>query len=139
VKTLLKFFIEFLDYLYLDPRYKITDSTTSGSATNNAAITLTGPTISWQIANDRGQILFDAAPTTSRSPENWFRVSIIREYLDSFDERGHASPAETAAWIRDNGERIESLFSDARVAESCRALTALEEAKANEYWGPSQQ
>ena len=59
--TLLEFYLQYLDYL--NPRYRITNSSTSGVATNDASLTLTGPETSWQIANDRGQILFSFAPT----------------------------------------------------------------------------
>ncbi|MGO9548120.1 hypothetical protein [Mycobacterium sp.] len=139
MKTLLEFYLKNFEFLYLDPRYRITDSSTSGVAAINASLTLTGPVVSWQLTNDRGQILFDVAPTKLSAAENWFRVSIIREYLDGYDERNVVSPTEAAIWIRDNRDRIDELFSDSSAAESCQALTALENAKAIEYWGPPKQ
>jgi len=41
MRTLLQFFLEYFDFLYLDPRYRITDSTTAGE-TINASLTITG-------------------------------------------------------------------------------------------------
>ncbi len=120
----------------MNPNYRITNSRTSGSDTINASLTVTGPILSWQIANDRGQILFDVAPTKSISPDNWFRVPIVRQYLDGYDETNVVSLAESVAWIRDNAQRIEDLFVDSSAAQSCKALTALEEANALKYWGP---
>ncbi|MGB8792118.1 MAG: hypothetical protein WCD33_11460 [Mycobacterium sp.] len=137
MKSLLEFFLKYFDFLYLNRRYHITDSRTTGAETINASLTVTGPTISWQVTNDRGQILFHLAPTKLATPENWFRASIIRQHLDGFDERNAISPVEAVAWMRDNISRIEELFSDSSAARSCKELTALENANADKYWGPS--
>lgn len=136
MKTLLEFYLRYLDFIYLNPDYRITNSRTSGSDTINASLTLTGPTLSWQFTNDRGQILFDVAPTKLASADNWFRASIVRQYLDGYDETNVVSPAETASWIRDNVGRIEALFVDSSATQSCKELAALEETNALKYWGP---
>ncbi|MCV7402294.1 hypothetical protein H7K24_19335 [Mycobacterium fragae] len=137
MKTLLEFFLRYCDFLYLDPQYRITDSRTSGAATIDAGFTLTGPVISWSLHNNRGQIGFAVAPTQfAASPENWFRISIIRHYLDNYDETNVVSRADEIGWIRDNISRIAELFSEASVAHSCEALTALEETLATKYYGP---
>lgn len=136
MKTLLEFYLQYLDFIYLDPEYRITNSKTTGSATINASLTLTGPTLTWQIANDRGQIQFAVSPTGMSSPENWFRAPIVRQYLDGHDEEKVISPAETVAWIRDNVGRIKDLFADSSVVHSCEKLAALEEGNALKYWGP---
>ncbi|MCV7409664.1 hypothetical protein [Mycobacterium florentinum] len=126
MNTLLKFFLKYLDFLYLDPRFRITDSSTSGVETNNASLTLTSPVTTWQISRDRGQIHFYVAPTklADRS-RNWFRLPIIRQYLDDYDETHMVPPAEAVSWVRDNRGRIDELFSDTSVANSCEALAAL--------------
>jgi hypothetical protein len=135
--TLLEFYLKYMDFLYLDPRYRITDSRTTGVATNGASLTLTSPITSWDLVNDRGRILFSIAPTKlAGEPRNWFRLSIIRQYLDDFDETNRVSPAQAVTWARDNRDRIEELFSDASASASCDALTALENANAVKYWGP---
>ncbi len=132
--TLLEFYLKHLDFFYLDPRYRITDSRTSGVATNGASLTLTSPLTSWQISNDRGQILFGVASTKfAAEPRNWFRLSIIRQHLDNYDETNTVS--EQAGWARNNLGRIDELFSDAAPSESCEALTALEDVNAEKYWG----
>jgi hypothetical protein len=137
VTTLLEFILKHLGFLYLDPQYRITDSRTTGAATTGAALTLTSPATSWQIANDRGMISFSIAPTTlSSDAGNWFRLSIIRQYLDGYDEMNAVAPAEAVAWARQNRARIDDLFSNVRASESCEALTALENANAVKYWGP---
>jgi hypothetical protein len=137
MKTLLEFFMRYFDFLYLDPRYRITDSTTSGAASIDAGLTLTGPVISWSLHNNRGKIGFGVAPTQfAASPENWFRIPVVRQYLDDYDETNFPSPEATVAWIRDNLGRIEELFSDTSAAGSCKALIALEESLATKYFGP---
>lgn len=55
MKTLLEYFLKYFDFLYSDPRYRITDSRTSGAQTIDAALTLSGPVASWSFANNRGQ------------------------------------------------------------------------------------
>jgi hypothetical protein len=130
-------YLKYQDFLCLDPRYRITDSRTSGAATNGASLTATSPITSCQIDNDRGQILFSLAPTKlAGEPRNWFRLSIIRQYLDDYDETNPVSPTEAATWVRHNLGRIDELFSDALAPRSCEALIALENANAVKYWGP---
>ncbi|WP_083562195.1 hypothetical protein [Mycobacterium malmoense] len=137
MKTLLEFYLQYFNFLYLDPRYHITNSETSGNLTINASLTLTGPLISWNLFNDRGQMGFAIAPTQlAASPENWFRISVVRQYLDNYDETNFVPPEATVAWTRDNLGRIEELFSETTAASSCKALIALEESLANKYFGP---
>lgn len=113
--TLLEFFLKYLDFLYLDPHFRITDSSTSGVANNGASLTLTSPLTTWQISNDRGQVLIGIVPTKlAAQPQNWFRLSIIRSiirrYLDDYDETNVVSPIEAVTWVRDNRDRIDDLF-----------------------------
>lgn len=137
MKTLLEFFLHYFDFLYLDPRYRVTDSTTSGNPTINASLTLTGPVISWELSNDRGQFGFTIAPTSlTTSPDNWFRVTLIRQYLDDYDETNAVSADQTVAWIRSNLSRIEQLFAGAQAERSCEELLKLAKALAIKYWGP---
>ncbi|WP_081968258.1 hypothetical protein [Mycobacterium kyorinense] len=136
MKTLLEFYLKYFDFLYLDPHYRITNSRTGGVATINASLTLTGPLLSWQLANDRGQMQFYVAPTKLNAPENWFRLPVIRQHLDGYDETNRVPAEETVAWIRDNLGRIEDLFSDSSAVQSCKAVTELENANAIKYFGP---
>jgi hypothetical protein len=137
VKTLLEYFLRNFDFLYSDPRYRITDSRTSGAQTIDAALTLSGPVVSWSFANNRGQINLGVAQTRlAQSHEHWFRIQLVRQYLDHYDETNAVRPEETAAWIRDNRGRIEDLFCDASTADSCKALITLEKALAIKYFGP---
>ena len=137
MRTLLEFFLKYLDFLYLDPRYRGTDSSTVGVATSGATLTLTSPSTSWQLSNDRGRIGFAVAPTElAADSRNWFRLSIIRQYLDGFDETNAVAPTEAAEWARQNLSRIDDLFSSGGASASCEALTALENLNATKYWGP---
>jgi hypothetical protein len=138
MKTLLEFFIEYFDFLYLDARYRVTDSSTSGVATINAGLNLTGPIISWSVHNNRGKLNFGVAPTVlASSSENWFRISVIRQHLDDYDETNRADPIDMVTWTRNNLSRIEEMFSSANAAKSCDELIALEKALADKYYGPS--
>lgn len=137
MKHLLGVLLEYFDFLYLDPQYRITDSSTSGSPTIDAQLVLTGQLLSWSITNDRGHILVAAAPTANSAPENWFRLTIIRRHLD-----GTVTPsplnAEAADWLRTNTARVEGLFKDEATAiTSCAALVSLEHAAADELFGRS--
>jgi hypothetical protein len=136
-KTLLEYFLTYFKFLYSDPRYRIMDSRTSGASTVDAGLTLRGPIVSWSFGNNRGQIHLGVAPSRyAKSPEYWFRIPVVRQYLDHYDETNCVPPGETAAWIRDNRGRIEDLFCDASAADSCKALIALEKALAIKYFGP---
>jgi hypothetical protein len=137
VKTLLEMFIKYFGFLYLSPNYGITNSTTSGSATANASLTLTGPVISWDLSIDRGEVGIGIAPTRfASSPDNWFRLSLVRQYLDGYDDTIAVPLVETVTWIRDNLRRLDELFSDATVVRSCEELLALANSLATKYFGP---
>lgn len=135
MKTLLEYFLRYFDLLYLDPRYRITDSSTSGVATNNASLRLTGPILSWSLTNDKGQIVLHVAPTELATASNWFRVSLIKQYLDNDDEIEYLPAADEIGWVRENGGRLEQLFADGSKLESTYdKLGALRRSNANKYW-----
>ena len=135
MKTLLEYLLKYFDVLYLDPRYRITNSSTTGVASNNASLTITGPILSWQLTNDRGQFLLAVAPTALATPDNWFTVSLIKQYLNGQDEVDYLTAADEIAWIRENGERAEELLSDASTIETvCETLRSLRRSNANKYW-----
>jgi len=86
MKTLLAVVYNHFEFLYLDPRYRITDSSTGGVATNDATLRLTTPFTSFWFSNDRGQVLCDVAPTKSDSTKNSFYIPLVRQYLVRSDE-----------------------------------------------------
>ena len=135
MKSLLEYFLKYFDILYLDPRYRITNSSTTGVATNNASLTMTGPTLSWELANDKGQFLLVVAPTALATSDNWFSVSLIKQYLTRQDEIENLSAADEIAWIRVNGQLVEDLFSNASELEDiCETLRSLRRSNSNRYW-----
>jgi len=137
VTRLLEYLLKYLGFLYLDPRYRITDSSSTGSPTENASLRLTSDVLSWRLTNDRGQIRLVVAPTKLERSENWFRITSVRQYLDHEEERGTMLTDELALWLGHNINRVENLFSEnSLAANSCAALIALEEAKANKLFGP---
>ncbi|BBU24753.1 hypothetical protein [Mycobacterium xenopi] len=135
MKALLEYFLAYFEFLYLDPRYRITDSSTRGLAAIDASLRLTGPTLSWNLTNDRGQMQLTVAPTELATPENWFWVSLIRQHLNGDDEIEYLSTAEEIEWARENSGRIEQLFSDSSaIAKNCEALRTLRQFNAETYW-----
>jgi hypothetical protein len=138
MKALLAFFYNHFEFLYLDVRYRITDSTSSGSAVADAALRITGPRMSVRVTNNRGQLECGLAPTKHDSPENWFRIAIVRQFIDGLDESNRMLVADNVAWLRDNLARIESMFDDTVVIETCKGISALETVMANKYFGPAQ-
>lgn len=135
MKSLLEYFLNHLDMLYLNPRYRITDSSTRGLASIDASLRLTGPVLSWYLTNDRGQIELTVAPTKRVTPENWFWVSLVRQYMRSDAEIEYLSPTQEIEWVRENSARIEQLFSDDPALETtCAELRALRSSNADRYW-----
>jgi hypothetical protein len=136
---LLEYLLRYLEVLFLDPGYRITDSSSTGSATENASLRLTGDILSWRLTNDRGQIRLVVAPTKLETSENWFRITSVRQYLDHEEEHGTMLTDELASWLSLNINRVLELFADDSIAaSSCAALIAIEEAKANKLFGPEQ-
>lgn len=135
MRELLEFFLKYFDHLYQNPEYHITNSKTSGANAINASITVTGPEVSWLIANDRGQMQLSISPTRLQSPENWFWISLIQQYLEGQEEIQYLSAAEEIRWARDNEQRTTELFSDHSTIESvCEELRALRRPNAEKYW-----
>lgn len=135
--ALSEFYLKYLDFLDLDPSCRITEFTNEGGTARGESLTVAGPVASWNISNDRGQILLSVAPTKLAAlSRNWFRLAVVRQYLDGYDETQTVSLTNTVNWARQNRTRIEGLFSDDAASASCEALTAVEDANAVKYWGP---
>jgi hypothetical protein len=103
--------------------------------TIDAGLNLTGPAVSWSIANNRGQFRIAVAPTAQPS-DHWFRVSLVRRYLDGYDETNAVSPSEEVRWIRENLGRVEELLTGTNAASSHKDLEALAKTLAIKYFGP---
>lgn len=137
MKYLLEVFLRYFEFLYLDPQYSITRSSTSGSPLTGAQLIITGNKLSWSVTNDRGQISLATAPTAAIAPENWFRLSIIRRYLDGTVAAGGTINAEDLDWLKANMARVEGLFADTpKTQRSCKELITLENMVADELFGP---
>jgi hypothetical protein len=138
MRTLLEFFLKNFDFLYLDSRYRITDSKTRGDAIN-ASLTVTGPILTWFLVNDRGQMQLSIAPTRSLTPRNWFWASLVKQYLDDVPEIEYLPIEKEIEWARSNIQGIEQLFSDTSTLEdTCDKLRALRRSNADKYWGPAE-
>lgn len=132
MKPLLEFYIKYFDFLYLDSRYRFTDSSTNGM---NASITVTGPNLTWRITIEKGQPQLSISPT--RLPGNGFWISLIRQYAGGLEDIRYLSAIEEAEWARENIGLIEELFSDASNLEAtCDDLRALLRSNAEKEWGP---
>lgn len=137
VRELLAYFLKYFDHLYQNPEYHITNSKTSGANVINASITVTGPEVSWLIANDRGQMQLSLAYSPAVTRELVLDL-LIRQYLDGHDEIQYLSAAGELRWVRDNEQRLTDLFSDQSTIESvCEELRALRRSNAEKYWGPA--
>ena len=136
MKKLLEVFLHYFEMLYLDPAYRISDSTSSGSADSDASMVITGPNLTWRLVNNRGQFQLAVAPTHLLSPENWFWLSVIREYLDG--DQDTVLDSQGIAWLERNIGRVAQLFeTPSSAAESCEALNALKESIAERSFGPA--
>lgn len=137
MKTLLEVFVRYFDFLYLDPRYRLTDSSTSGSADADAQVVLTGDVLTWSFSNDRGQLTLGVAPTLHLAPENWVRLPIIRKHLDGNQVPDGILTTEDIEWLKANISRVESLFADPETSQkSCKELITLGNQVAAELFGP---
>jgi hypothetical protein len=121
----------------MNPQYRITDSRTDGRPTGDASLRLTGPLASFWFSNERGRLFCDVAPTQSASQKNWYRVPIVRQYLEGLAEANATSAKESAAWIESNLERIETLFTEDAIARSCSEMSSLEKISAEQRFGPA--
>ena len=133
MKPLLEFYIRYFDFLYHDPRYRFTDSRTDGMS---ASLTVTGPTLTWLIAIEKGQPQLSISPT--RLTDNGYWISLIRQYIHGHEEIQYLPASEEIEWARENIGQIEQLFSDAPNLEAtCDKLRDLLRSNAEKQWGPA--
>jgi hypothetical protein len=135
MRTLLEYFVRYFDILYLDSRYRITDSSTTGVPTANASLRLQSPILCWNITNDRGQILLYVAPTELVTPTTWYSVSLIKQYLSGQQQIEYLSAVDEIGWVREDPSRLEQLFSDAStISDTCEKLNELRRLNSDKYW-----
>ncbi|MEE2851228.1 MAG: hypothetical protein VX424_01040 [Actinomycetota bacterium] len=135
MKTLLEFIVHYAGFLYLNPRYRITDSSTRGLEDIDASISFSSERLKWDIVNDRG-IIYLAAVPLFQDGSDWFALSLIRQYLERSDDAGQGQPVEQANWLSQNLNHVEQLFADkSTAARVCDELTALRRANSSKRWG----
>ncbi|WP_081292976.1 hypothetical protein [Mycobacterium colombiense] len=135
MKTLLEFIVRYVEFLYLNPKYRITDSSNRGLADIDASISFSSEQLKWDVVNDRGIIYFAAVPVHQDSPD-WFPLSLIRQYLERSDDAGVAQPMEQANWLSQNLNEVEELFADKPTASRvCDELATLRLSNSSKKWG----
>lgn len=135
MKALLKFVLRYVEVLYLNPAYRIIDSRHRGIAEIDASISFSNGLMRWDVTNDRGQYDLVVSPAVDARQEDFFWISLIRQYLDGGDDRRGALD-DLIGWLNANFTRIEQLFSDGPTAiRVCDELVALKKANAYKNWG----
>ena len=136
MKTLLVFVVQYVGFLYLNPTYRITDSSTRGLADIDASMSFTSERLKWDVVNDRGIICFTAVPIRQTASDDWFALALIGQYLDGDEGAGARSPVEQADWLSANLNRVEQLFVDeSTAAHVCDELAALRRSNSSKKWG----
>lgn len=136
MKTLLEFIVQYAGFLYLDPRYRITDSSTRGLTDIDASISFTSERLRWDVVNDRGIIYFAAVPVFGKTPDDWFALSLIRQFLEGGDDAGADTAVDQANWLSVNLKRVEQLFADEpTAARVCGELVTLRRSNSSKKWG----
>jgi hypothetical protein len=136
VRTLLEFIAQYVEFLYLNQNYRITDSSTRGLPDIDASISFSSDRIRWDVINDRGRIYFAAVPMYQEGVDDWFTISLIRQYLEGGDDTGADFPVEQASWLSANLGTVEQLFSDESTSmRSCEELIALRRSNSSKKWG----
>lgn len=75
------------------------------------------------------------APTEAAAWNDWFRVSLIKQYLNGEDEIEYLTAADEMEWVRENVDRIEQSFADGPTIDTtCESLKPLRRSNANRYW-----
>jgi hypothetical protein len=136
MRLLLEFIARYVGFLYLDPKYRIIDSSNRGLSDIDASITFASDRIRWDAINDRGQIYFAAVPLLQTSDPDWFTSSLIRQYLEGGEDTGAGAPVAQANWLSENLSRVEQLFSDEVTStRSCEELIVLRRSNSVKKWG----
>jgi hypothetical protein len=135
MKTLLEFIVRYCSFLYLNPKYRITDSSNRGLAEIDASISFSSEVLKWEIVNDRGIIYFAAVPVSQADPDG-FALSLIRQYLERSDEPGAVQAVDQANWLSRNLHQVEELFAEKPDASRvCDALADLRLSNSSKRWG----
>lgn len=135
MKTLLEFIVRYGSVLYLNPKYRITDSSNRGLADIDASISFSSEVLKWDVVNDRGIIYFVAVPVL-QDGSDWFALSLIRQYLEESDDTGPIQPVDQANWLSQNLNEVEGLFADKPTASRvCDELDTLRLSNSSKRWG----
>lgn len=135
MKTLLEFIVQYVGFLYLNPKYRITDSSTRGLADIDASISFSSEQLKWDVVNDRGIIYFAAVPVF-QDGSDWFALSLIRQYLEHSDETEVVQAVDQANWLSQNLHQVEELFADKpNSPRVCAALANLRLSNSSKRWG----
>lgn len=135
MKTLLEFIVRYGSFLYLNPKYRITDSSNRGLADIDASISFASEVLKWDVVNDRGIIYFVAVPVL-QDGSDWFALSLIRQYLEKSDDTGPIQPVDQADWLSRNLNDVEDLFANRPTATRvCDELAALRSSNSSKRWG----
>lgn len=136
MKALLTFIIRHVGFLYLNPRYRITDSSSRSLADIDASISFTSEQLNLDVINDRGTIYFAAAPRFQEVGRELFPISLIRQYLEGEIRVNPAASEEQANWLSTNLDRVEQLFADEpTTTRVCEELVALRRSNSSRKWG----
>ncbi|GFG98585.1 hypothetical protein [Mycobacterium timonense] len=136
MKTLLEFIIQYVGILYLNPKYRITNSSNRGLPDIDASISFTGDQLRWDVVNDRGLINFIAVPALQTTSDDWFALPLIRQYLEGGDDTGASDATDQANWLSANLQRVEELFADQSAATGvCEELVTLRRSNSSKKWG----
>ncbi len=136
MRKLLEFVVYYLQVLYLNPSYRFSDSTNRGLADVDASVTLSSEVLRWVVTNDRGQFDLTVYPVRFAGDDNWFWLSLIRQYLDGGTDAEQGSIVDQIVWLSENLGRIEQLFSDeVKAPAACADLVALRQSNAYKNWG----
>jgi hypothetical protein len=134
MKTLLEFIVDYVSFLYLNPRYRITDSSNRGLVDIDASISFSSDQLRWDVVNDRGIIYFAAVPLLQEGSD-WFALSLIRQYLEGGGAEA-SQPQDQANWLSANLNRVEQLFTDNQsAARVCDELASLRLSNSSKRWG----
>lgn len=120
MEKLLEFATQYLQVLYLNPAYRFTDSKTCGLADIDASISLSSDTLRWDITNDRGQIDVAVVPLQFANDDNWFWLSLIRQYLNGSQAAAEGgSDRDSSAWLSLNLDEVESCSQMRKTLLAC--------------------
>lgn len=135
MNEILKFLIEFCSFLYERDGFRFIDSAVSKSF-GNAAIILGTSDLNIRFTRERGQLFADFKSNHygKINAYSWYSIDVVRQLITGENQYYSIMNEDNAIFLKENINKIISIFSEPNVQETIMRLKKLERIRAKKIF-----